>query len=148
MKQLTQEQLASLGKIAKQVKGDYKSLSIEDTLNRIHFITNRDYAKCIDGLRLMLHEKLIAATFVTGLEKLDAMAKAVDRAMPLIVASDAKLVKATEVSDAPTDDTEDWDVHLIVPSPKQSIVCETTVLSAPSQQQRRPPDLSHVDANF
>jgi len=145
MKQLTQEQLASLAKIAKQVKGDYKSLSIEDTLNRIHFVTNRDYAKCIDGLRLMLHEKLIAATFVTGLDKLDAMAKVIDRAMPLIVVSDAQLVKATEASDAPTDDADKGRTEHTI---GQKIVGEAMADAIDARTVRKPLDLSHVDANF
>ena len=124
MSELTNEQKARLEKISGEVKGGYASLPIEDVLNRIHILTDRPYDGCIKGFEMMLKHGFIKPNFVTGMERFEQLRRAVDRAMPIIVAMDATIVRSEVVAD------EGW---------------ETKATFKPV---RRPLDLSHVDANF
>lgn len=155
MKDLSPQQLEALTKTAKEVMGDYRQLPIEDVLNRIHYITNRDYRKCIEGLKLMLQHHVIKATFVDGLDRLPQLEKTIDRAMPIINAFEAQIVKANvvasapevtgavmqEVLDGPTDDAEErGDPSIDVGAPKDNPMFQLKA--------RIMPDLSHINSNF
>lgn len=114
---MTPEQKSKLQEVANGVKGSFTSLPLVDILNRIHFITNRPYPKCIDGLKMMLQERLIEASFIPDLHLLEAMSGAIDKAMPIIEAFECELVQPgtfeklgevkevfNNMSDGPTDD--------------------------------------------
>lgn len=107
----------ALAELATQVKSDYPSLDIAEVLNRIHFITGRDFAKCVDGFKLMFAEKLITADFVTSIEKLSAYERMTSHPnFPLLDPLDPELVPQTSMqftSDGPRDDEDDEPVDYV-----------------------------------
>jgi hypothetical protein len=140
---MTPEQAAKLQEIAKGVTGNLKNLNLTDTLNRIHFITNRNYAKCIEGLRMMIWEGLIKPEFITDLHRLDAFAKVIDKAMPLFEATNSELTKIEEhVSDGPKDDEDeseeagDGPIDMGIQVPRENPILTRDL------------NLSHINANF
>lgn len=135
MKELTPAQLENLKTLAGQVKGDYAELDITDILNRIHLITNRGYDKCIEGFKIMMREGLITAPFVRNLERLPSLEKAIVKAMPIMDALDAKIVKAGEFESL-------GKVTQVV----------TSILDGPPDDEPDPVhagiNLSHIDSNY
>lgn len=146
---LTEQQQKAMAEMAIKVKGTYASLDIVDVLNRIHLLTNRNYQKCIEGLKMFLSAGLIKPDFVVNLHRLEALSKVTDKAMPLMDSLGMQLVSVNDhepvhVSDGPTDDEDEQEESKGADAQQLQIVTNF----AKSLNESTKPDFSHLNANF
>jgi len=143
--ELNEKQRARLSEIAVQVKSNFDSLPIEEILNRVHYITGKNYSQCIEGLKMMLHFGDLKINFLKDADRLESLSRVVDRAFPLMVNLGLEFVPSgtfaakgnvIELKDGPTDDEDETEV----------IVDETGNVSYPHEPTRI--DLSHLNSNF
>lgn len=126
---LNSEQLAALTDLAHGVKQDYASLEITEILNRIHYITGRDFKQCIAGFKLMFSVGLFPSDFILRAHLLPKIEAMIDKTFPLIVAMEGELVKVDEMNEGPKDDVDE--------------IAEQQSIGAPETQ-----TLFNLDSNF
>ena len=102
------QQLAAISDLAQLVKSNYASMDIAEILNRIHYITGKDYARVIAGFKMMFQHNLISSEFVINAHKLPSIEKAIDKIFPLIVAIDGEITKVEAIPEnGPTDEADE-----------------------------------------
>lgn len=149
---LNEKQRARLSEIAAQVKSNFDSLPIEEILNRIHYITGKNYSQCIEGLKMMLHFGDLKINFLKDADRLENLSRVVDRTFPLMVNLELEFVPSgtfeakgnvVELKDGPTDD-EPEEVEV---SEEEAAMVNRIQLAVGSIEPTRI-DLSHLNSNF
>lgn len=112
--QLNSEQLAALTQLANGVKQDYANLEITEILNRIHYITGRDFKQCIAGFKMMFSNGLIPSNFILNIETLPNLEKVLNPEFPigqLINRLDLELKPGLDLfaNEGPKDDPDEVD---------------------------------------
>lgn len=94
MDALTPEQLVNLQDIATKVRSNYTALDITEILNRIHFVTGRDFKRCIIGLKMILARGMFPNGFVLCANKLPKLETMINQNFPIIEALGLEFVDA------------------------------------------------------